>query len=307
MQYRILSVGSINADLTACVNALPKLGQTVKGTRYAFATGGKGANCAVAAARLGAHVTFVGRVGCDANAELVLQALKNERIDDRFIVRDPSASTGFALILLDGDGQNSIVVYPEANEKMRMQDLDAPFEAEYDALVMPLEITDDVIYEASARAQRRGIPVVLDTAPAKPVDLGRIAGLHIISPNETECETLTGILPVDDASCREAAKALLAASASRYAVIKLGSRGAYAYGQGVDLFIPAFKVHAVDPTAAGDTFTGALTLAYVRGGDIAGAVRFANAAAALSVTRMGAMSSIPTKKEVEDLLNHEIR
>ena len=200
------------------------------------------------------------------------------------------------------NGQNGIIVFPGANQCIREQDLPEMFARDFDAVMMQLEIPQNIVLKASEYARRKGVPVVLDAGPAQPFPVENVQSLLILSPNETETTALTG-LPVDTIDqTRAAAQVLLERSHAQYIVIKMGDRGAYLLGEGFDEMIPSFKIDAVDPTAAGDTFTGAMTLEYLRCGDIRAAVRYGCAAGALAATKLGAQPSLPTREEVERFL-----
>lgn len=298
----ILVIGSINMDMVARIDHIPLQGESVLGDGYSFNPGGKGANAAVAAARLGGDISFAGCVGDDDYGAALRQVLVSEGVDDALLRTTNEAPTGYAPILVQKNGQNGIIVFPGANQCIRREDIPAMFEKPVDAVMMQLEIPQDIVLAASEEAERRGIPVVLDAGPAQPYPVERVRSLLILSPNETETTALTG-MPVDtEEQTRQAAQVLLDRSGAKYVVIKMGARGAYVLGQGVDQMVPSFKIQAVDPTAAGDTFTGAMTLEYLRCGDILRAVRYGCAAGALAATRLGAQPSLPTRQEVEDFI-----
>ena len=237
-------------------------------------------------------------MGDDDYGAALRQVLVSEGVDDALLRTTNEAPTGYAPILVQKNGQNGIIVFPGANQCIRREDIPAMFEKPVDAVMMQLEIPQDIVLAASEEAERRGIPVVLDAGPAQPYPVERVRSLLILSPNETETTALTG-LPVDtEEQTRQAAQALLDRSGAKYVVIKMGARGAYVLGQGVDQMVPSFKIQAVDPTAAGDTFTGAMTLEILRCGDILRAVRYGCAAGALAATRLGAQlkKTIKAKK-----------
>jgi ribokinase len=295
----ILVIGSVNMDLVLMSEKVPVGGETVLGESYAYIPGGKGANQGVAAARLGADVTFVGRVGEDANGKELKGNLQKEGINSEFVIADPQSSTGLAAIMLEETGQNRIIVIPGANMKITKEDLQTAFEHTYDAVIVQLEIPDEIVMEACRLGKEKNIPVILDAGPAKNFPLEQLEGLEILSPNESEAFALTGLEVNSIESAEKVAKLLTERSNAKTIVLKMGAQGAYLYEDGEGEFFPAHKVNAVDTTAAGDAFTAALTVKYISSGDIKEAIRFANVVGALTVTRMGAQPSLPTVEEVE--------
>lgn len=299
-QPRILCIGSANMDLVMKMERVPERGETlITGRDYEFIPGGKGANTAVAAARLGADTLFCTRVGDDANGKVLREMYEKENISPRFIGVDKNNNTGLAGIFLESDGSNRIVVYPGANNAVSTDDLEEAFISYPDAVLMQFEIPEQTVIKACRMAQQRGVKVYIDAGPARsdfPLkDLGR---LEIFSPNETETLAYTGISPDTMSSAISATIKLSIMVNAKYIVLKLGSRGAYVYdGVNADI-IPSYEVSAVDTTAAGDAFTAALTYEYTKTNDIIHSIKFANAVGALTVTRMGASSSIPTYDEV---------
>lgn len=299
---KILVIGSINMDMTARIDHIPLQGESVIGEGYSFNPGGKGANAAVAAARLGGEIAFAGCVGADDYGTALRKVLTDENISDALLKATTEAPTGFAPILVQANGQNGIIVFPGANMCIKEEDIPAMFAESVDAVMMQLEIPQNIVLAASREAEKRGIPVVLDAGPAQPFPVEEVKSLFILSPNETETTALTG-MPVDTIEqTRAAAQVLLERSNAKYVVIKMGARGAYVLGNGLDEMVPSFKIDAVDPTAAGDTFTGAMTLEYLRTGDMLRALRYACAAGALAATKLGAQPSLPTAAAVEAFL-----
>ncbi len=295
-------VGSLNIDLVVKVPRLPRVGETVSGGVFRTFPGGKGANQAVAAARLGAQVTMVGRVGEDGFGAVLVEGLQNAGIDVRHVRRTPGIATGVALIGVDPQGQNLIMVAPGANAQLTPEDVRSAREAIVGAQVvlLQLEVPIPAVLEAARIARDAGAIVCLDPAPAMPLPPEFPSLVDVIHPNETEASQLTGleILTVEDAM--QAARRLRA-EGYRVAVVKIGDRGAvYASAEGHG-HVPAFPVPAVDATAAGDAFAAALGVALAEGRVLPEAVRFANAAGARKVTRMGAQS-MPSRREVEELL-----
>ena len=296
----ILVVGGINSDLILMVDQSPAAGETVMGD-VSTANGGKGANQAVAAARLGAKVSFVGCVGADENGRRILSSFEQDGIDTAYIKTVPEP-TGLAAIVLEQSGQNRIVVCPGANSCISHETIEAAMDEDIDAVMLQLEIPLETAVFAAHKAIERGIPVVLDAAPASSIELERFEGLFIITPNETEAEILTGIALTDDASIRQAAQVLKDRTGAKYTVIKLGSRGSCVYDGNELTYYESYKVTPVDTTAAGDSYTAALTYEYCRTNEIGSAVQYANAVGALAVTKLGAQSSLPTANEVEEFV-----
>jgi len=285
-------------DLVLKSEKVPVGGETVLGESYAYIPGGKGANQGVAAARLGADVTFVGRVGEDANGKELKGNLLKEGICADFVIEDPESSTGLAAIMLEETGQNRIIVIPGANMRITKEDLQTAFEQTYDAVIVQLEIPDEIVMEACRLGKEKNIPVILDAGPAKSFPLEKLEGLEILSPNESEAFALTGVEVHSIESAEKAANVLKERSNAKIIVMKMGSLGAYLYKDGEGEFFPAHKVKAVDTTAAGDAFTAALTVKYISSGDINEAIQFANVVGAITVTRIGAQPSLPTVEGV---------
>ncbi|MDR2514151.1 MAG: ribokinase [Christensenellaceae bacterium] len=298
----ILVIGSINMDQVMTLPHWPEVGESIIGTTLSYSPGGKGANAAIAAARLGASVRFAGCVGKDDFGQALRRTLEDEGISTSLLRASGEAATGLAPILVSAGGENIVIVYPGANMLLRQEDLPAMFQGQIDALMMQLEIPQPVILAASRMAAQKGIPVVLDAGPAQRFPVEEMEGLFILSPNETECTALSG-LPVGSLDeTRLAARSLFERTKARYVVVKMGARGAYIYGEGIDRHLPAFTVKAVDPTAAGDAFTGAMTIEYLRCGDIERAVRYGCAAGAIAATKLGAQPSLPSAQAVEAFL-----
>ena len=298
---RVAVVGSLNMDLVIRAPHLPSVGETVLGGTFATFAGGKGANQAVGAARLGATVAMVGRVGNDAFGRMLRDGLTRERIDASGVRTDPSAATGVALITVDSAGQNTIVVASGANAALTREDVDAARNmiAQSAVLLLQLEVPLDVVYYAAQIAHAAGCTVILDPAPAPsqplPDELYRL--LSAIHPNEVEARALTGIAIATEADARRAAEALLARGCQAV-VIKLGARGAYLAAGARREAVPAIRVTPVDTTAAGDAFAAGMAVALAEQASLQAAVQFATAVGALKVTRMGAQPSMPTREEL---------
>ena len=303
MSNKIVVVGSSNTDMIVKLSHLPKPGETVSGGAFSTAAGGKGANQAVAAARAGADVGLVARVGDDSFGEQAIAGFVGDGIDVRYVTRDSGAPSGVALIFVDDGGENCIAVAPGANGRVTPEDVEAAKEliTGAQALVMQLETPIDTVARAAALASRHGVRVILNPAPAQPLSDEILANVSILTPNESEAEMLTGIQVSDDAGAEEAARAL-AAKGVDTVILTLGSRGAFVFDSGSGALVPGFEVQAVDTTAAGDVFNGSLAVGLAEGKPLADAVRFANAAAALSVTKLGAQPSAPTRSEIDAFL-----
>ena len=304
----LVVVGSLNMDFVVAVERLPAPGETVLGSGFQMIPGGKGANQACAAARLGADsvsVRMAGRVGYDVFADHLKASLSAAGVDVSAVHATRSQPTGVALIWVDRNGQNSIVVASGANHALAASEAEAMrslFRGARFALFQ-LESPLDTVAAALDLARQEGVRTMLDPAPAQTLPPGLLAGVDILTPNESEAALLLG-QPLGRVSLEDApvlAAALLDLG-PRAVVLKLGDRGCYYTDGALQLFSDAFPVTARDTTAAGDTFNAALAVALAEDRDIPAALRFANAAAAISVTRVGAQASVPSRVEVEELL-----
>lgn len=300
----IVVFGSINMDLVAHAPRIAVPGETLFGTDFTTVPGGKGANQAVAAARLGGIVRMVGALGDDGFARDLRASLDQNGVDTSAIVTSPGAS-GVALIILDAQGENSITVISGANMRLRNADLSAVDRALAGAthLLLQLEIPLDLVVAAATQAHARGVTVILDPAPApaRALPAALLQAATVITPNETETALLTGIDPVDSTACARAA-AVLHAQGSRHVVIKRGAKGVYWSADGVGKELAGFVVPVVDTVAAGDCFNGACAVALAAGQPMEAALRYAIASAALSVTKPGAQPSMPTAAAVAAFL-----
>lgn len=299
----ILVVGSSNTDMVVRVPRIPRPGETVLGGAFAMAAGGKGANQAVAAARAGGRVTLIARVGDDIFADRALAGFEADGLETRFVLRTPGAASGIALINVDQRGENSISVASGANALLSTSDLEAA-EAAFetaDIVLLQLESPLEVVAAAAEKAGRRGVPVILNPAPAAALGASLLRAITVLTPNEHEAEALTGI-PVRDEAGAATAAAQLRARGPQLVVVTMGDKGLYASGDELEGMMPAFEVSPVDTTAAGDVFNGALAVALAERMALGDALRFAQAAAAISVTRPGAQPSAPTRAEIEAFL-----
>jgi ribokinase len=300
---RILVIGSSNTDMIMTLDRIPRPGETILGAEFVTAAGGKGANQAVAAARAGGDVRFVARVGRDMFGEQAVARFVEEGINVEHVVRDHTAPSGVALIFLAADGENSIAVAGGANGRLSPADVKkaARAMAGARAVLMQLETPLKTVQAAAEIAARAKVPVLLNPAPARPLPAKLLKLVSILTPNETESELLTGIAVTDKDSAARAAEKLLATGVETV-ILTLGARGVFVATASTRELVPGFQVKAVDTTGAGDVFNGALAVALGEGRPLLEAVRFANAAAAISVTRLGAQPSAPKRAEIELLL-----
>jgi ribokinase len=303
MSRKIVVVGSSNTDMIIKLDRLPQPGETVLGGDFSTAAGGKGANQAVAAARAGGAVTFVARVGDDMFGRLAVEQFAADGIDVRHVIEDSEAPSGVALIFVDRNGENSIAVASGANAHLTPVDALSARDAVRDAQIMitQLETPIETVRAAVVLASEYGVPVILNPAPAQSLGADILRHVSVLTPNETEAELLTGI-KVSTTADAEAAAEKLASMGVEAIVITLGSRGAFVFNADHSELIAGFDVQAVDTTAAGDVFNGALAVALAKETPLLEAVHFANAAAALSVTKLGAQPSAPTLDEIEEFL-----
>ena len=298
----IFVIGSINTDMVAMTKNLPAPGETVMGGEFMMTAGGKGANQAVSAARLGGEVTMVGRLGEDVFGDQSIKRLKHENINCDFIGRDSKAASGVALISVDDKGENHIVVAPGANNHLDKAKVKTALDSMPDNAIILLQLeipleTVAYIIEATRGSSRR---VILDPAPAPSITLSDnfLNGLYLITPNETEATKLSGIEVQDDKSAEAAARKLLATGVNNVA-ITMGAKGVVLVQQDGVKFIKSPKVTAIDSTAAGDCFNGALAVSIANDLSLEKSVERACRAASISVTRKGAQDSMPTKSEVD--------
>ena len=297
---QILVVGSSNTDMVIKAAHLPRPGETILGGTFFMNPGGKGANQAVAIARLGGPVTFICKTGSDIFGHQSQQLFEEEGINTSYVFSDSGNPSGVALITVDEKAENCIVVASGANANLLPSDLEKAEEAieRADLVLMQLEVPMETVCFVADIAWQKGKKVILNPAPAHPLPADLLRHLYLITPNETEAEMITGVKITDESSAGEAARAL-SGMGVQHVNITLGSKGALIYSNGKAEMVPALKVEAVDTTAAGDVFNGALTVALSEGRSLKEAARFACKASAISVTRVGAQSSAPYRNEVD--------
>jgi ribokinase len=297
---RIIVIGSSNTDMVIKSKKLPVPGETILGGTFLMNPGGKGANQAVAAARLDGNVTFVTKTGNDMFGSEAMNIFDNEGIDSRYIIKDAKNPSGVALINVDEHGENCIVVAPGSNGALSADDInDKVFETDpSDLFLLQLEIPLGTVEFVAQKADGNGNRVILNPAPARQLSDNLLSCLYLITPNETEAEILTGI-KVYDAVTAEKAALKLRDKGVQNMVITMGASGAYILSGAISKLVPVIPVKAIDTTAAGDIFNGALAVAISEGKGLEDAVIFANKAASISVTRMGAQASAPYRKEIK--------
>lgn len=296
---KIVVIGSYNTDMVVKANRLPVPGETILGGTFYMNPGGKGANQAIAAARLGAEVTFISKIGYDLFGLQALEIYRSEKINTEFIFTDQKSPSGVALISVDSFGENSIIVAPGASRSLSTEDINKAEEKikEADIILMQLEVPIDTVEYAATIANRYGKKVILNPAPASTLSNSFLNNVHTILPNRIEAEMLSGIKVMDVESAHRAAKAI-GEKGIENVVITLGKDGAYVKEKDEYTMIPAKEVETIDTTGAGDVFCGAFSVYLSQGHSLAESVKFANAAAAIAVTRIGAQSAIPYKREV---------
>jgi len=303
----VVVVGSLNMDLVVRVPHMPVPGETILGNNFQNIPGGKGANQAVGAARMGAQVTMIGRVGNDEFGKVLTENLANEGVDISHVSVDKEEATGIAMITLDQSGQNSIVVASGANMALKPKDIRAAWKkiSDIDIVVMPLEVSLDCIEEAIRLAVESSVKVVLNPAPAQILSDELLKNIDVLVPNESETSSLTG-LGVETIEEAEAAAQNLLEKGAGAVVLTLGSRGALLVSKNKPAkMLSPYVVNVVDTTAAGDAFVAALSVGISSGLPLEDAVRQANAAGALAVTKAGAQPCMPTQKEVNELIGHQ--
>jgi ribokinase len=303
MTAKIVVVGSLNMDLVVRASRIPAPGETIIGSDFRPVPGGKGANQAVAAARLGAQVAMVGRLGQDAFADSLQDNLAKAGVDHTFVLQDSKAATGVALITVDDTGENSIVVASGANMRLSPADVEAAEAtiAAASVLLLQLESPLDTVARAAEVARMHGVKVILNPAPAQPLPATLLSLVEVLIPNEGETSLLTG-MPVENQGQAEAAATALRELGVGTVILTLGARGALLASQTETKLFPAFKVTPVDTTAAGDAFVAGFGLALAEGKSFSEATRWGCAAGALATTQLGAQPSLPNREELERLL-----
>lgn len=299
-QPRIVVIGSSNIDMIVKSERIPQAGETVLGGSFAMVPGGKGANQAVCAAKLGADVTLVARIGTDVFGDMSVDNFRAVGIDTSYIVRDSDAASGVALITVDKRAENAIVVAPGANGKLAPEDVDRARDviASADCMLVQLEIPMETVTHSINLAASLGTRVVLNPAPARPINTDILRMINVLVPNQHEAAQLLDDIETGNSLNPESAAEKLKRLGVDSVVITLGSKGAYVASNGVSEYIEPIKVEALDTTAAGDAFTAAMTLKLAEGCSLVEAARFGARVAAIAVTRMGAQSSLPTLEEV---------
>jgi ribokinase len=302
MNPKIVVVGSANTDFVLTLPELPSHGETILGDSFRVVRGGKGANQAVAAARLGASVTFVARLGADSFGNEALAAYREEGIATDYIVQDSEIHSGVALILVDQNGENMIAVGPGANGRLTADDVRAASAAirEADCLLLQLEIPLNAVQAAVEIARAHNVRVILNPAPAQKLSFELLKSIDILTPNETEAAILAGQDP--STAGQKSLVDLASILGVPQLVVTLGSKGACIVQAGQTTNVPTFPIKPVDTTASGDAFNGALAVSLARGEPLPVAVRYANAAGAITATRPGAQPSLPTAQELDHFM-----
>ena len=302
---RILVIGSANLDFSMNLYKLPEAGQTVTDDGgVAYVPGGKGANAAIALSRLGADTVFCAKLGADVHGQRLYSYYKEIGLDTTYVKVDHDNPTGLAVIIKEGDGSTRQVVYPGANSQLTTELIMEAFESNPDALYLGFELPYPMVVAAARVAASKNIPIFIDATFAnKEHDLEKLPPVEIFSPNEQEAFELTGIMPTSMETSLRASLAIARKTKAKSVVIKMGSRGAFLYdGKRYNTFPAARVDKTVDTTSAGDAFTAAMVLEYLRnGGDVKEAIKYGNIAGAITITRPGATYSIPTKEEVDSI------
>jgi len=297
----VVVIGGANTDFLVRGASLPAPGSTREGEEFQEAPGGKGANQALAVARLGARVAFIGRVGSDARGKALLNRLSAEGVDVRAVSIDPVAETGVALVMVDAQGEKQIMTAPGANHRVHAEDIAgaAALIAKASVVLLQLELPLPAVEAAIQLARASGAHVVLDPAPPRELSEELLRDVHILRCNAAEAEVLTGIAVSDAASARKAAENLLRRGVG--AVVIGAPAGNLLCSAEVQLWVPHLRVNVVDATGAGDAFAAALAVCIAQGDELSRATRYANTAAALKTTKLGAQAGLPTRAEVERL------
>ena len=307
---RILTVGSANIDLMAHVSRFPAVGQTVKEKGgYEYLAGGKGANTAYAVQCLGGESIFCAKLGNDTHGSKLASVYSKSGIDTRFVTQCSHERTGLAMVMVEPNGNNRIITYPGANEYLSEGDVENAVLSYPDALILQFEIPTETVLAAARFAKEHDIPLIVDAGPAdKNFPLELLGKVEVFSPNESETYTYTGINPTSTEKCLKACMAMASRVDAKIFVLKLGERGCYVYDGTYFHVMPAHSVDAVDTTAAGDVFTAAFTVEYLRSNkNMKRAAAYANMAGALCVTKEGAFGSVPKHEDIRNfVLKNEI-
>lgn len=298
---KIIVLGSCNTDMVIKSDRIPVPGETILGGAFMMNSGGKGANQAVAAARLGGDVTFIAKTGNDLFGKQAVQQYKEEGIDTQYIASDPNLPSGVALITVDKNGENCIVVAMGANSSLVPDDFKKAEDEikKAEVLLMQLETPIETIEYTAQFANENGVKVILNPAPAQSLSDSLLRNLYMLILNETEAELISGIKVEDFADARKAAIAICEKGVDKV-IITMGSRGSFLKDEDNFVEVPAYKVNAADTTAAGDTYCGAVAVAIAEGKNLVDGIKFATKCSAVTVTKMGAQASIPTRKEVDN-------
>ncbi len=301
---KIAIVGSSNTDLVIKTDRIPAPGETIIGGDFAMVPGGKGANQAVAVARLGGNVTFVANIGNDIFGAQSKASYQTENVDVTYVTTDKEAPSGMAIISVDKRGENSIVVAPGANSKLSIGMVEAARGVieQVDYLLVQLEVPLDVVEYAVNIAFTAGAKVILNPAPAAKLSPALLSKLYLITPNKTEAEQLTGV-KIESKDDVVRAAHILRDMGVENVLITMGAEGSYLLSETIEHTAPIRRVEALDTTAAGDVFNGAMCVALSEGKDMVEAMHFATIASSISVSRIGAQSSIPTRKELDELMD----
>lgn len=285
-------MGSINMDFIMTMDRMPECGENLVGKSYGYANGGKGANQASALAKLGACTKMLGKVADDENGKILLNSLEKKGVDIS-LVSTTGTQTGLAVIMLDKTGKNRIVVYEGANAEIEPSDFIQGIDDELDLMLVQFETNEDAVVACINKAKEKGAVTVVDCGPAKEFALEKMQGATIVTPNESETKVLTGVYPGTEDEIKKASEILMERSKAKFIVLKLGERGCSVFDGSEMKIMPPYKSKVADTTSAGDCFTAAMALEYVRTDDIYAACDMGNRAGAVAVSRMGADSSMP--------------
>ena len=299
-QEAVLVIGSANMDMVVTAEHFPQPGETILGKKFGMFPGGKGANQAVACAKLDGITYFIGKMGKDIFKEKLVQNMKNDGVNLDYLLIDNKESTGIALITVDATGENEIVVVSGSNMKLAPDEVASKRHVfqQVNVVLTQLEIPLETVQKAAELAKASSALLILNPAPARTLPEHLLKQVDFLTPNETELEILSG-KSVKDVESAKAAAANLLKKGVKNIIVTLGEKGALLVNENQHKLFPTRQVTAVDTTAAGDAFNGALALSLAKGEEIAAAIQFANQVASFSVTRMGAQSSMPTRDEIE--------